>query len=255
MMRFRRNVLFGVGTAVALTALLAARPAAAQPAALDVKASGEKTFYVNSRAGNSQITIFSESTLEDFTTVCNQVGGQWQVDPKNLASLRGRYALRVEDLRTGIDLRDHDLKGPDWFDAAKYPEIVVEITKAEDVKKVNANTATLKLVGTCGIHGKTNPVSIPCTLAYLDESPLTKKLVNGDVIRLRAEFEFKLSDYGITGPAGSDTIGIKVADVQAVKVTVFGATERPPEPLRPDTQPAATSPAKPPPPPPRPKGS
>ncbi len=253
MMRIRSGALFGVAAMTGLAGLPAACRAAEQATALDVKASGEKTFYVNSRAGNSQVTIFSQSTLEDFTTVCNQVGGEWRVDPKNLESLRGRYALRVEDLHTGIDLRDHDLRGADWFDAAKYPEIVIEITKIEDAKKASANTATLKLIGTCQIHGKSNPVSIPCTLAYLDESPLTKKLVNGDVIRMRAEFEFRLSDYGITGPPGSDTIGVKVSDVQAVRVTIFGATERPPEPLAADTQPA-TAPVKPPPPPPRPKG-
>jgi polyisoprenoid-binding protein YceI len=241
----RRSVL----TLTALAAVFAARPAAAQTTALDVKASGEKKFYVNSRAGNSQVTILSQSTLEDFTTVCNQVGGEWTIDPKKLESLRGRFALRIENLHTGIDLRDHDLRGAEWFDAAKYPEIVVEITKAEGAKKVNATTATLTLVGTCTLHGKTNPVSIACTLAYLDESPVTKKLVNGDVIRLRAEFEFKLSDYGVSGPPGSDTVGLKVSDVQAVKVTVFGATERPPDPLRPDTQPTNQAPVSPPPPP------
>jgi hypothetical protein len=94
------------------------------------------------------------------------------------------------------------------------------------------------------MHGKTNPVSIPCTLAYLDESPMTLNLVKGDVIRIRAEFGIKLADYGITGPPGSETVGLKVADKQDIKVTIFGATERPPDTLRPDTAPATSAPAK-----------
>ncbi len=220
--------------------------AAGEGTALDVKASGEKTFYVNPRAGNSQITDFSRSTLEDFTTVCNQVSGQWQLDPKNLEATKGRFALKVDDLHTGIALRDHDLRGADWFDAAKYPDVVVEINKVEDVKKTGANTATMKLAGTCAMHGKTNPVTINATLAYLDESPQTQKLVRGDVCRIRADFQVKLSDFGITGPPGSETIGVKVADAQDVQVTVFGATEKPPEALKTDTQPAGGATPKPP---------
>jgi polyisoprenoid-binding protein YceI len=212
--------------------------------ALDVKATGIKTFYINPRAGNSQVTVFSQSTLEDFTTVCNQVGGEWLFDPKNMESLHGRFSLKIKDLHTGIPLRDHDLYGPEWFDADKFPEIAIEVPKVEDVRKTEANTATLKLVGTCSIHGKTNPVSIPCTLTYLDESPLTQRLVKGDVVRMRAEFAFKLSDYGILGPPGSDTINVKVSDNQSVRVTIFGATEKPPQELHPDTQPATGGPPK-----------
>jgi polyisoprenoid-binding protein YceI len=221
-----------------------AATAAGQPTALDVKASGEKVFYVNPRAGNSQVTVFSQSTLEDFTTVCNQVSGEWKVNPKNLEALRDHFAMRVEDMHTGIALRDKDLRGRDWFNADQYPEIVVDITGVKDVKKVDANSATMKLLGTCSMHGKSNPVEIPCTLAYLDESPTTMHLVKGDVIRIRAEFSVKLSDYGITGPSGTETIGVKVSDVQSIRVTIFGSTERPPEDLKKDVEPTTTAPLK-----------
>jgi polyisoprenoid-binding protein YceI len=235
------RTFFAVLALVVVTGVVMAVP-------LDVKAKGKKTFYVNSRAGNSQVTVLSQSTLEDFTTVCNKVAGQCEVDPQNLELFKGRFSLRVEDLRTGIELRDKDLRSPDWFDAAHYPEVVVEVTKVEDVKKADPNTANMKLIGSCTIHGKTVPVTISGTLAYLDESPQTMKLVKGDVIRLRAEFDVKLSDFGVSGPAGSGTIGLKVSDVQNVKVTVFAATEAPPPPLAVDKEPATTTPVAPPPP-------
>ena len=37
--------------------------------ALDVKASGNKTFHINSRVGNSQVSIFSESTPEETSAL------------------------------------------------------------------------------------------------------------------------------------------------------------------------------------------
>jgi polyisoprenoid-binding protein YceI len=225
-----------------------------KPTALDVKATGEKTFYVDGRAGSNQVSIFSQSTLEDFTVVCNKVSGQCKLDPKNVESFSGRFSIRVEDLRSGIDLRDQHLRTPEWFDAAKNPEVVIEINKVEDVKKTEANTVTTKLIGTCTMHGKTGKVSIPATMTYLDETPATMKRVKGDLLRIRAEFEVKLSDYAITGPPGSEVIGMKVSDTQTVKVTVFGSTEPPPDPLQADKKQATTSPTgpKPPPPPPPP---
>ena len=222
--------------------------ARAQPAgtttALEVKANGMKTFYADSRAGNNQVTVESQSTLEDFTSVCNKVTGQCQLDPQKVETFTGRFSIRVENIKTGIDLRDEHLRGPEWLNAAEFPEVVVTVEKVEDVKKTTPNAVNLVLVGTCSLHGKTNPVRIPATLAYLDETPETMHRVKGDLVRIRAAFDVKLADYGILGPPGSGTIGLKVGETVALKVTIFGSTERPPEELKAD-KPATTGPAAP----------
>jgi polyisoprenoid-binding protein YceI len=202
----------------------------------DVKASGAKTFYVDGRAGNNQISVFSESTLEDFTSICNHVRGQCKVDAKNIEGFTDHFSFRWSDLDTGIPLRNQQMLSADWMDAQKYPEVAIEIRKVEDVKKTGENLAEMVMVGTCTMHGVTRPVRIPVSLAYLDESPQTKVRVPGDVIRVRGSFEVKLSDYGIIGPQGSNMIGLKVSDVQKVKFSVFGSTSRPPEELKADTR-------------------
>lgn len=213
---------------------------------LDVKADGQKTFYVNDRVGNNQITFFSESTLEDFTGVCNRIGGQFTINPRHVESLTGRFSLRVENMKTGIDLRDRHLRSADWLDAGTHPEIVIEITGVEDVKKAAGDTAKMTLVGKCSLHGKTRDVRLAATLKYLDESPKTQRRAKGDLILLRSKFGVKLSDYGIGGPQGSDVIGLKVSNEIEVRVTVFGSTERPPDDLKADD--ASGTPARRPPP-------
>src|SRR4029079_16242754 len=115
----------------------AAQGLSAEITALDVKASGRKSFYADSRAGNSQVTITSESTLEDFTCVCNKVAGRCELDPRRIESLNGQFSIKVADIRTGIDLRDHHLRSADWLDASQYPSVVVKIDKAEDVKRTS----------------------------------------------------------------------------------------------------------------------
>ena len=73
---------------IVLSALGATWPAwAADGTALDVKATGQKTFYIDGRAGSNQVSILSQSTLEDFTVVCNKVTGTCDVDPKNIEVL------------------------------------------------------------------------------------------------------------------------------------------------------------------------
>lgn len=228
---------------------LSAAMASAQTS-LDVKASGEKTFYADSRVGNNQITFFSESTLEDFTGVCNQAGGECSFDPKNIESFKGRFFLRVADLKTGIELRDTHMRGPDWLDAEKHPQITIDIQSVADVKKSGSDQADMTLVGECTIRGKTNAIRIPCSLKYLEETPETMRRVKGDLVRLRSQFTVKLSDYGVLGPQGAEKlIGLKVADDIEIKATIFGSTERPPDALKPDSPPDQGAA---PPPPPRP---
>lgn len=236
-----------IGVFQALAFLLYAATVA-HGTALEVKGRGLQTFYVDTTAGRNQVSIFSESTLEDFTVVCNTVNGQWTFDPGNVESISGKWSLNVSDLRTGISLRDRDVQKPEWLDAAKYPQIVIAVSHAEQAKTVGNNSASMVLVGTCSIHGVTRDVRIPCTVTYLQQSPETQKRVKGDLERIRAEFEIKLSDYKVTGPPGVEAIGLKVSDTLPIKVSVFGSTEKPPAPLKVDrpgvaTQPAGAAPA------------
>jgi len=250
----RRSLRVAGLTAVLLAADMRQCMAAAQQStALETTAFGRKTFYADDRGGNNQVTVFSESTLEDFTCVCNRVLGECELDPKKLESFSGRFSVRVKDLKTGMDLRDQHMVGPDWLDAAQFPEVSIQIDKVDEVKKTAPTSASLVFVGTCSLRGKTQPVRIPATLTYLDETPETMRRVKGDLLRLRASFDLSLAEYGITGPAGSDFIGLKVADTLKIKVTVFGSTERPPDPLKADLPDTPSN--RPPPPPPAPTGS
>ena len=230
----------------ALSALFIGLLAAAEAFAtsLDVKATGAKTFYVDGRAGNNQISVFSESTLEDFTSICNKVRGKYKLDPQNLEAFTDRFYFRWKDLDTGIPLRNEQMLSQDWMDADRYPEVLIEIGKVEDVKKVSEKEAEMVMVGTCTMHGVTRPVRIPVKLAYLDQSPETmKRIRRGPDAPVAVEFEVKLADYGIVGPKGSNMIGLKVSDVQKVKFTVLGSTSKPPEELKADTRGLATQPA------------
>lgn len=249
MMRTRWSALTWLVVGCAASA--AAQDGAAPPTALKVKATGEKTFYVDYQAGRNQVSFTSQSTLEDFTGVCNRVHGQFVLDPRRLESLRGRFSIRVEDMKTGIELRDEHMRSADWLDAANHPEVVIDVASVDQAKTGGDNAATMTLVGTCQIKGQSRAVHLPVDLTYLDESPTTQKQMKGDIVRLRSEFTLKLSDYGVVGPRGAEIIGLKVSDEIRIKVSIYAASEPPPKPLEADkpldggaSQPARPQPPK-----------
>jgi len=239
-----------VGAGIVTAGHVSGSQPSAKSTALETKAAGEKRFYCDDRAGNNQVTVLSESTLEDFTCVCNRVAGECAIDPTRVESFSGRFSIRADELKSGLELRDQHMVAADWLNTAEHPEITIAIDEVDEVNRTAPTTASLVLVGTCQIRGTTKAVRIPASLTYLDETPETMRRVKGDLLRIRANFPIKLSDYGVTGPAGSDFIGLKVADTINVKVTVFGSTERPPDPLKADKPEESTK--RTPPPPPRP---
>ena len=60
----------------------------------------------------------------------------------------GRLVIRADSVRTGIGMRDHHLQAADFFDAERFPEIVVELT---------GTAPDGELAATLGIRGTTLP--------------------------------------------------------------------------------------------------
>lgn len=217
-------------TATLLGCVLAAFPAAAQT----------RSFYLDPRPGNNQVTCLSEAPLEDFAAVCNRVTGEMSADTSAFSSFRGEFRLRIEDLHTGIELRDKIMRDAEWLDARNFPEIIVQIERIEGAATLppaatdRAATTTVRgtLIGTCTIRGKTLPLRAAASLAYLPQTAVTQRRTRGDLLRVRAEFDVKPADYGVVGGAGGDTIGLKVAETLRIRATVFGTTEKPAQALK-----------------------
>ena len=96
-----------IGAAITAIVLLAVTARSigneGQPVALDVKATGDKTFYVDGRAGNNQVSVFSQSTLEDFTVVCNKVQAALDAANPELPHYKQVRAFHVVDEAFTID--------------------------------------------------------------------------------------------------------------------------------------------------------
>jgi polyisoprenoid-binding protein YceI len=121
--------------------------------------------------------------------------GDISFDEKNLASSKFNVTVDVASVNTGNALKNTHVKGGNWMEAKKYPEI--KFTSKEIVKSGSGYTAK----GDLEMHGVKKEISIPFTFA---------KSGNGGTFN--GSFSVNRTDYGIGSPGG------KVDDI--IKLTV-----------------------------------
>lgn len=82
-------------------------------------------------------------------------------------SVSGRLTIAVASLKTGIGKRDEHLRSPDFFDADRFPEIVVEVAGASPT-----GDHSVELAATLTIRGTTRPLPLTATVTRLGNDTL-----------------------------------------------------------------------------------
>jgi polyisoprenoid-binding protein YceI len=108
--------------------------------------------------------------------------------------------------------RDDHLKGPDFFDASKYPSITFKTNKVDKV-----SDAAFKAYGDLTIHGVTKPVTLDVTYGGSAKDPWGKE---------RAAFEARTvinrKDFGLTWSKTIETGGLVVGDDVQITLEIEG---------------------------------
>ncbi len=106
----------------------------------------------------------------------------------------------VASITTDLEMRDNDIRGANFFDAAKFPSLTF---KSTSFKKVDGNKYAM--VGDLTIKGVTKSITLDVILNGPVEHPRSKKLLAG----LKISGTFKRSDFGV-GPSPHPTAGDEV---------------------------------------------
>lgn len=109
----------------------------------------------------------------------------------------------VNSIDTDNEQRDGHLKGPDFFDAAKFSTITF---KSKSFKKIADKK--YKLIGDLTMHGVTKTVELEATLNGTAVHPFTKKTIAG----FKVTGTLKRSDFAI----GSTTPAAVLSDEVAI---------------------------------------
>jgi polyisoprenoid-binding protein YceI len=176
----------------------------------------ETSYHFGIKDQRSNVTFQSNADFEVTVGSTNKLTGMAKIDwEKGTGSVS--LEVPVASLDTGIDTRNEHLRSEGWLDAATYPTIKFEAKEAGKV-----GDGKWKVTGNFTMHGQTKPLSTTVDVKKIPEELATNAgLEEGDWIRIRTEFEVKLSDYGVTVPDG---LTGKVDDKWNITVIAFASS-------------------------------
>jgi len=131
--------------------------------------------------------------------------GQIIYSPTDLANSKADVTIDVSSINTRVDRRDADLKGPNFFDAAKFPTITFVSTKFTPGA----------ITGNLTMKGVTKEITIPVTI-----SGPVKTMMGGNAIGITGSVTINRQDYGINYNKTLDQGGLAVANDVLITISI-----------------------------------
>jgi len=134
----------------------------------------------------------------------NSFDGSVTLDPANLADTTVSVTIDPASIDSRVEVFDGHLRGENFFNVAKYPEITFESTAALPESSGNG-----KIAGNLTIKDITKPVILDVVLHKVGENPFSKKAAIG----ISAKTTIKRSewDLGAYAPNVSDEVEITIS--------------------------------------------
>ena len=162
----------------------------------------------NHSAANFSIRHLMISTVRGQFTGVN---GIVHYDPNHPAESTVEAAIACGTVTTGVAKRDEQLKGPDFFDVAKHPNMKFTSRRVE----VPA-PGKLKITGDLTINAATRPVILDVD----GPSPVVRDAQGREKMGLGASAKINRKDFGLGWNAALETGGFLVGEEVAITLDV-----------------------------------
>lgn len=127
--------------------------------------------------------------------------GKVMLDEKDLTKSTVEFSADVASIDTDSADRDKHLKGPDFFDASKFPKIVFV---SESIKKAGKG---YKITGNLTMRGVTKKVTLDATISQVVVNPWGKS-----VRAVKVTGKINRQDFGVSWNKSLDKGGMVVGD-------------------------------------------
>ena len=137
-----------------------------------------------------------------------KISGTVAYDPRDVAKTSIDVSIDAASVDTRVDMRDRDLRSPNFLDVQKFPVITFKSTRVEA-----AGPGQLKVTGDLTIHGVTKEVVLD-----LDGPSAPITAMGGLRMGASATTKINRKDFGVNGAATmvGDDISITL-DVEVAK--------------------------------------
>ena len=122
-----------------------------------------------------------------------KVSGSAKYDPSDPAKDSTEVSIDANSVDTRVQMRDNDLRSPNFLDVQKYPTITFQSKQAK-----SAGPGKLQIVGDLTIHGMTKEV----TLDVDGPSAPIKDPWGNQRIGASASTKINRKDFGVNGAPG-----------------------------------------------------
>jgi polyisoprenoid-binding protein YceI len=134
------------------------------------------------------------------------------------------FECDLRSLKTGIDLRDEHMRSDGYLAADSFPIAefrLISIFKTNNDVIFNETVANLTGRGEFILHGVVDTVTVTAEITYFEANEVTETRLPGDIVKFKADFDIRMSDYGITIP---EEAILKLDDRIHVHIDAFGGT-------------------------------
>ena len=159
---------------------------------LTLSAAAQDTWQIDPKHTAAQFSVrhLGISTVRGAFT---KVSGNLQYDPANLGKSSIQATIEAASVDTRVEMRDNDLRSPNFLDVAKYPTITFHSKQTKA-----AGTGKLQITGDLTIHGVTKEV----VLDVDGPSPPIKDPWGNQRFGASASTKIKRQDFGVNGAPG-----------------------------------------------------
>jgi len=159
---------------------------------LTLPAAAQDTWQIDPMHTAAQFSVrhLGISTVRGAFT---KVSGTILLDEANPAKDQIQATIEVASVDTRVEMRDNDLRSPNFFDAAKYPTITFTSKKVEP-----AGPGKLKITGDLTIHGVTKEA----VLDVEGPTPAMKDPWGNPRRGASASTKVIRQDFGVSGAPG-----------------------------------------------------
>ena len=139
----------------------------------------------------------------NYLGIFSNVSGTLILDPKNPTTSKLSVTIPVDSVQTTSSKLNDELKGTQWFDAAKFPNATFESTS---IHVTGRNDALV--TGNLTLHGVTKPETLKVHFIGAGINALDKKYTTG----FEATGTLKRSDFGVKMyvPYVSDEVQLRI---------------------------------------------
>jgi polyisoprenoid-binding protein YceI len=145
----------------------------------------------------------------------NEFSGTILYDDKDITKSSVEVTINTASIDTKEPKRDDHLRSPDFFDAAKFPQISF---KSKRIEKTSDGYA---VIGDLTMHGVTKEIRIPFSIAGVVTDPW------GNVrLGLSGQTKLNRQDYGVSWSKKMDNGGLVAGDDVEIDLEVEAVKEK-----------------------------